>query len=328
MMNNKRFGKLALICALIALVSMALIGCGGSGKDGDKKNAGQKFLNIATGGTAGTYYPIGGAMAEILNKSIPGMNASAQSTGASVANINMLKDGSVDLAIVQNDLTYYASNGTEMFKDKKVDNLRGIAALYPETCQIVTLQDSGIETVADFRGRRVAVGAAGSGTEANARQIMEAYGVAYADITVQYLSFGEAANALKDGNVDVAFVTAGYPTAAIQDIASQRKVRLIPVDAATADRLIAKYPFYTKTKIPAGTYSGFDQDVSAVSVMAMLVTTDKMDDALGGEITKALFSNLDRLKSAHSVGKLITKEGAMNGMSVKMNGGAEQFFKK
>ena len=151
---------------------------------------------------------------------------------------------------------------------------------------------------------------------------------AYADITVQYLSFGEAASALKDGNVDVAFVTAGYPTAAIQDIASQRKVRLIPVDAATADRLIAKYPFYTKTKIPAGTYAGFDQDVSAVSVMAMLVTTDKMDDALGGEIAKALFSNLDRLKAAHSVGKLITKEGAMNGMSVKMNGGAEQFFKK
>ena len=325
-MKKSSFGKIALLCALLMTATIALVGCGGGG--GEKKSDAKKFINIATGGTAGTYYPIGGAMAEILNKSIPGMNASAQSTGASVANINMLKDGSVDLAIVQNDLTYYASNGVEMFKDKKVDNLRGIATLYPETCQIVTLQDSGIETVADFRGRRVAVGAAGSGTEANARQIMEAYGVAYADITVQYLSFGEAANALKDGNVDVAFVTAGYPTAAIQDIASQRKVRLISVDAAAADRLIAKYPFYTKTKIPAGTYAGFDQDAAAVSVMAMLVTTDKMDDTLGGEITKALFSNLDRLKAAHSVGKLITKEGAMNGMSVKMNGGAEQFLKK
>ncbi len=325
-MKKSCFGKLALIGALIALVSMALVGCGGSG--GEKKSSGQKFINIATGGTAGTYYPIGGAMAEIMNKAIPGMNASAQSTGASVANINMLKDGSVDLAIVQNDITYYAANGVEMFKDKKMDNLRGIATLYPETCQIVTLADSGIETVADFRGRRVAVGAAGSGAEANARQIMEAYGVTYADITVQYLSFGEASNALKDGNVDVAFVTAGYPTAAIQDIASQRKIRLIPVDTAQADRLIAKYPFYTKTKIPAGTYAGFDSDVSAVSVMAMLVATDKLEDSLGGEITKALFTNLERLQSAHSVGKLITKEGAMNGMPVKMNGGAEQFLKK
>ncbi len=325
-MKNLSFKKLAALCALLMLATVALVGCGGGG--GEKKSDSKKFINIATGGTAGTYYPIGGAMAEILNKAIPGMNASAQSTGASVANINMLKDGSVDLAIVQNDLTYYASNGTEMFKDKKVDNLRGIATLYPETCQIVTLADSGIETVADFRGRRVAVGAAGSGTEANARQIMEAYGVTYGDISVQYLSFGEAASALKDGNVDVAFVTAGYPTAAIQDIASQRKVRLIPVDAAQADMMIAKYPFYTKTKIPAGTYAGFDTDVPAVSVMAMLVTTDKMDDALGGEITKALFTNLDRLQAAHSVGKLITKEGATNGMSVKMNGGAEKFFKK
>ncbi len=325
-MRKTAWRKMALICTLLALVTMTLVGCGG--KDGDKKSSGQKFINIATGGTAGTYYPIGGAMAEILNKSIPGMNASAQSTGASVANINMLKDGSVDLAIVQNDITYYASNGVEMFKDKKVDNLRGIATLYPETCQIVTLMDSGIETISDFRGHRVAVGAAGSGAEANARQIMEAHGVTYADIKVQYLSFGEAANALKDGNVDVAFVTAGYPTAAIQDIASQRQIRLIPIENAQADMLIAKYPFYTKTKIPAGTYAGFDQDVSAVSVMAMLVATDKLDDAMGGEITKALFSNLDRLQAAHSVGKLITKEGATNGMSVKMNGGAEQFLKK
>lgn len=325
-MKKTHFSKLALLGALLLLVTATLVGCGGS--SGGKSDSGKKFINIATGGTAGTYYPIGGAMAEILNKAIPGMNASAQSTGASVANINMLKDGSVDLAIVQNDLTYYASNGTEMFKDKKMDNLRGIATLYPETCQIVTLQDSGIETIADFRGRRVAVGAAGSGTEANARQIMEAYGVTYSDISVQYLSFSEAASALKDGNVDVAFVTAGYPTAAIQDIASQRKVRLIPVEESKADMLAAKYPFYTKTKIPAGTYAGFDQNVPAVSVMAMLVTTDKMDDAMGGEVAKALFSNLDRLQAAHSVGKLITKESAMNGMSVKMNGGAEKFFKQ
>ena len=126
-MKKTCFGKLASICALLMIATMVLVGCGGGG--GEKKSDSKKFLNIATGGTAGTYYPIGGAMAEILNKSIPGMNASAQSTGASVANINMLKDGSVDLAIVQNDLTYYASNGTEMFKDKKMDNLRGIATL-------------------------------------------------------------------------------------------------------------------------------------------------------------------------------------------------------
>lgn len=317
--------KKAIAVALMAVATAALVtGCGGSGDQSSAK----KFLNIGTGGTAGTYYPIGGAMAEILNSNIKGMNASAQSTGASVANINMLKDGSIDMAIVQNDITYYAVNGTEMFKDKAVTNLRGIATLYPETCQFVTLDKSGIKSIADLKGKRVAVGAAGSGAEANARQILEAYGITYNDIDVQYLSFAEGASALKDGNVDAAFLTAGFPTASVQDISSQNKIRLLPVDSAKADALIAKYPFYTKTVVPAGTYAGFDEDVPTISVMAMLVCTDKVDDALGYDIAKALFTNLDRIQAAHSVGKLITKEGALNGMPLPMNAGAEKFFKE
>ena len=317
------FGKLGRILSATALLvlSMALFaGCGGSSSN--------KFINIATGGTAGTYYPIGGAMAEILNKAIPGMNASAQSTGATVANINMLKDGSVDLAIVQNDITYYAVNGTEMFKDKKVENLRGIAALYPETCQIITLESTGIKSIADLKGKRVAVGAAGSGAEANARQILEAYGITYDDIDEQFLSFGEAASALKDGNVDAAFVTAGFPTAAVQDITSQNKVRLLPIEADMADAFIAKYPFYTKTVIPAGTYAGFDEEVPGISVMAMLVATDKVDEKLGYDITKALFDNLEKLQAAHSAAKHITKENAKNGMSIELNAGAERYYKE
>ena len=309
-----------LAASLVALAAIAVLaGCGGGQTE-------KKFLNIGTGGTAGTYYPIGGAMAEILNKEIPGMNASAQSTGASVANINMLKDGSIDLAIVQNDITYYAVSGTEMFKDKQVANLRGIATLYPETCQFVTLDANGIKSIRDLKGKRVAVGAAGSGAEANARQILEAYGLTYDDISVQYLSFGEAASALKDGNVDAAFLTAGYPTASVQDISSQNKVRLLPVEAAQADALIAKYPFYTKTTIPAGTYAGFDEEVPTISVMAMLVANDKVDEQMGYDVAKAIFTHLDRLQAAHSVGKLITKEGAKNGMSLDMNAGAAKFF--
>lgn len=320
-MDFGKFKKLAAIGIAMVVSAAVLTGCGGD-------DGGKKFLNIATGGTAGTYYPIGGAMAEILNKDIKGMNASAQSTGATVANINMLKDGSVDLAIVQNDITYYAVNGTEMFQDKKVDNIRGIATLYPETCQFVTLDSSGIKSIKDLKGKKVAVGAAGSGAEANARQILEAYGITYNDIEVQYLSFAEGASALKDGNVDAAFLTAGYPTASVQDISSQNKIRLLPVDSDKAEALIAKYPFYTKTTIPAGTYAGFNEEVQTISVMAMLVATDKVDDKLGYEIAKAIFSNLDRLQAAHSVGKLITKDGAMKGMSLPMNAGAEKFFKE
>ena len=240
----------------------------------------------------------------------------------------MLKDGSVDVAIVQNDITYYAVNGTEMFKDKKVDGLQGIAILYPETCQAVTLESSGIKDLGEIKGKRVAVGAAGSGVEANARQIMEAYGINYDDIQVQYLSFSEAASALKDGNIDVAFLTAGYPTAAVQDISSQNKIRLLPVAADKADALIAKYPFYTKTVIPAGTYAGFEEEVPAVSVMAMLVANEKVSEQLGYDIAKSLFNNLDRLQAAHSVGKQIVKAKAMTGMPLKMNAGAEKFFKE
>ena len=281
----------------------------------------------ATGGTAGTYYPLGGALAELLNQNIKGMNASAQSTGASVANVNMLKDGSVDIAFIQNDIAYYAANGKEMFKDNKVENIRGIAALYPETVQFVTTADKGIKSIADLKGKKVAVGASGSGAEANARQILGAYGLTYDDIDVQYLSFGEAADALKDGNVDVGVVVAGFPTAAIQDLAANKSAALVNIDAEHADKLMKQYPYFTKITVPKGTYPGQEEDVSTVAVKCVVVTTDKLSDDLGEQIAKAIYEHLDRMKAAHAVGKYITKDTALEGMSIKMNAGAEKYLK-
>ena len=321
-----RFSRYAILFLMLALITSFVAGCNEQ-NNRKETNDSSKTLNIATGGTAGTYYPIGGAMAEILNSSIEGMSATAQSTGASVANINMLQDGKVDLAIVQNDITYYAAEGIEMFKDKKLENLRAIATLYPETCQIITLEQKGINSITDLKGKKVAVGAAGSGVEANVRQILEAYGISYDDIDVQYLSFGEAVNALKDDNIDVAFITAGYPTAAVQDIASQYKIKLLPIDADKAEALMKKFPFYTKSVIPTNTYSGLDADVPSVSVMAMLITTDKMSDEVGTAVARALFDNLERLKASHSAAAKISKETATDGIPIKMNGGAEAFFK-
>lgn len=321
-----------LLACLVGMMVMATMvtGCGGGEKKEAKKEeakpAAQKFINIATGGTSGAYFPMGGALADILNKNIPGCNASAQSTGASVANVNLLNQGKVEIAFVQNDIIYYAANGTEMFKDKKVSGLQGLAALYPETVQIVTLKKNNIKNVSDFKGKRIAVGAAGSGTEANARQIMAAYGIKYEDIKVQYLSFGEAAGALKDGNVDAAFVTAGYPTAAIQDIATQNEVFLVPIDADKADNLIKEYPFYTKVLIKSGTYNKQDVDCPAVAVKCMLAVTEKMDADTAYNVTKALYTNLDRMKTAHSAANAITKETAKDGMSIKLHPGAEKYF--
>ena len=312
----KRF--VTAVCVLALAVGIA--GCGGNGEK-------EKFINIATGGTAGTYYPIGGAIAEVLNKN--GMNASAQSTGASVANINMLKDKQVELAIVQNDITYYAVNGLEMFKEGgKIENLFGIASLYPETCQFVVLESSGIKTIADLKGKRVAVGAAGSGAEANARQILEAYDITYDNVEEQFLSFAEGAYALKDGTVDAAFVTAGYPTASVQDVASQNKIRLLPIDDEQIKKLSEKYPFYTKTVVPKGTYQGFDEEVTTVSVMAILVANDAINAELGEKLTKAIFDNVDKIAAAHAAGKNITKDGALKGLDfIKMNEGATKALK-
>ena len=316
---GKIFKRLATLCLAVAF-AVGISGCGGdSSKD--------TFINIATGGTAGTYYPIGGAIAEIINKDVKDVSANAQSTGASVANINMLNDGQVELAIVQNDIAYYAINGTEMF-EKKVENLRGIASLYPETCQFVTLEGSGINSIADLKGKRVAVGAAGSGVEGNVRQILKVYGLTYDDISAQFLSFAEGATALKDGTVDVACLTAGYPTASVQDIASQKQIRLIPLDSDKVDALIAEYPFYTRSVIPANTYQGFSAEVPTVSVMAILVTTDKMTEQTGQAVTKAIFENTDKLAASHSAAKAIKKETALNGMNfIKMNEGAEKYLK-
>ena len=315
-----------LFCILGLLILSALaFGCGSSSHR-DKKPAAQKFVTIATGGASGTYFPLGGALADILNKTLPGTNASTQSTEGSIANIALLQQGRVNVAFVQNDIAYYAANGTEMFKGKQVTNLQALATLYPETVQIVALKKSGIKSVADFKGKRIAVGAKGSGTEVNARQIMEAYGLTYNDADVKYLPFAEAANALKIGLADVAVITAGHPTAAILDLAKAEELVVVPVDGDKAEALVKKYPFYTKTSIAKGTYDKQAEDVPAVAVKCMLIATDKMDSNTAYSITKALFGNLDRMIAAHAAAKLISKAEAKNGLSITMNAGATRYF--
>ena len=192
----KKVMKKMLIAGMACVCGAALLaGCGG---DSGSKSGGEKqFLNIATGGTAGTYYPLGGALAELLNNNIKGMNASAQSTGASVANVNMLKDGSVDLAFIHNDIAYYAVNGSEMFKDNKVAGLRGLAALYPETIQFVTTADKGIKSIADLKGKKVLGGRKGGMPEMVFEYILKQNGLdPQKDLSIdQSIDFGATAAA-------------------------------------------------------------------------------------------------------------------------------------
>jgi len=308
--------RVSIALVAVALV-MALMACGAPK---------QTFVNIASGGTGGTYYPLAGAMATIWQDAIKGMNASAQTTGASVANVNLLREEKADVIFVQNDIAYYAVNGLEMFKDKAFPTLRGMATLYPETCQLIVLVESGIKSVADLRGKKVAVGAAGSGVEANARQIMAAAGITYADIQPQYLSFNEASSNLKDGNIDAAFVTAGIPTAAVQDISATKAIAVVPIGDDLANKLMSQYPFYTKTVIPAGTYRGVDANVSTIAVKAMLAVSDKLGSDVVQKMLKSLFENNDRLSAAHRMGAQVTKDTARDGMSLPLHPGAEKFY--
>jgi len=285
-------------------------------------------ITIATGGTAGTYFPLGGALADIWNKNIPKMNATAQSTGASIANINLLKGNNVDIVFTQNDVANYSYNGTELLKGQAYKDLRGLACLYNETIQLVALESSGIKTIADLKGKKVSVGAAGSGTEANARQILEAAGLTYNDIRVQYLSFSESANNMKDGNIDAAFNTAGIPTAAIQDLSVSKKMVLVPIDGEVAAKLMAKYPFYALQMVPAGTYQGQTKDVTTVAVKSMLAVSSKMSEDLVYTLLETMYNNTDRLIAAHSQGRNIKLETALEGMSIPLHLGAEKYFKE
>lgn len=320
---------------LIAVVmAMGLFtGCGNKsaektpGAEPEKK-AEQVFVNIGTGGTAGTYFPLGGAFAEIWNNSIEGINATSQSTGASVANINLLIDKKIEVAIVQNDVAWYTESGTEMFKDAKYEDIRGLVTLYAEPLQIVTT-DPSIKTIMDLKGKRIAVGAIGSGVEANARQIIAAAGLDFEkDIDAKFLSFAEASSGLKDKQVDVAFLTAGIPTAALQDLGAQNKITVIPVDGAIAEKLMADYKFFTKFIIPANTYNGQTEDVETLTVKAMLVVNADLSEDLAYQMVKTIYANQARIVAAHNVGKSITKESSLEGMSVTLHPGAEKYLKE
>ncbi|PKL25178.1 MAG: C4-dicarboxylate ABC transporter substrate-binding protein [Spirochaetae bacterium HGW-Spirochaetae-3] len=313
--------KLSIVLVTLALIA-SIMACGAPK---------QTFVSIASGGTGGTYYPLAGAMAAIWNDGVKGMNAAAQTTGASVANVNLLREGKADIIFVQNDIAYYAVNGLELFKDKAFPDMKGMAILYPETCQLIVLANSGIKDVAGLKGKKVAVGAAGSGVEANARQIMAAAGVTYADIQVQYLSFNEAASNLKDGNIDAAFLTAGHPTAAVQDISATKDINVVTIDDAIVAKLQSTYPFYTKTTIPAGTYKGVDSDTQTVAVQAMLAVSSKLDAAVVEKMLQTLFSTAgsERLTAAHAkAGAMITLKNAQAGMSLPLHAGAEKFYGK
>ena len=311
--------KKNLMAAILA-GSMVLAGVGAM------EAAAADTLVLATGDTTGTYYAVGGVMATVLNPLMTESSLSVTSTGASKANIQLIDDENADLAIVQNDVMYYAYTGTDLFEDEGAyDTFSAVAGLYDETVQIVTVDDS-IKTVADLAGKTVSVGDAGSGVEFNAKQILAAYDMTFDDIKVANASFSDSADSLKDGKIDAAFVVAGSPTTAVVDLATVKDVNLVQLDDEHIEKLKGSYNFYTKTVIPAGTYTGVDEDATTVSVKATLIVSNEVSEDAVYELLKAMFDNKEALTAGHAKFELLNLDDAVAGISVPFHSGALKYY--
>ena len=287
----------------------------------------QQQVRMATGGTAGTYYAFGSAVGQILTEKTK-LPITVQSTGASKANIQLIDAGEGELAIVQNDVMDYAWRGGDLFNGEKITSFATMAALYAEVCQVVANPASGIRTIADLKGKNVSVGDAGSGTEFNARQILEAYGVSFDDIGKQNLSFAASADALRDNKIDAFFCVAGAPTPAIIDLATSKDVVVLNIDDEYAARLAAKYPFYTQFPIPAGSYRGQAGEIKTVAVKATFIVSSALPESTVYQLTKNLFESKAEIEAAHVKGQELSNSYAVEGISVPFHPGAERYLRE
>ena len=279
-------------------------------------------IRIATGGESGVYYAYGNTLADKLEKQM-NVSVTTVQSGGSIENLHLLRSGKAEIAFVQNDIMTYAYNGTHFFSTEGAfKDFSAIAGLYPEVCQIVARREIG--GILDMKGKRVSVGDEGSGTELNATQILEAYGLSYADIHVDHLSFGASVAALKEGRIDAFFCTAGIPTPAIVELAAEGKVHLLNIGDAHARFLIDRYPFYARQFITKDVYPGIDEESATVAVKAVLVTHNNFSAQHVSEITKTLFDNSTEFKTL-SRGEL-SRESALEGLPIPLHMGAERYF--
>ena len=234
------------------------------------------YLSIATGGTSGTYYAVGGALASAVTKGGK-IQCTAETGNASVANANLIATKGIEIAFVQNDITHWAYNGELMFQGKPLKNIRTVASLYPENVQVVVAKDAGIKSIFDLKGKRVGVGAPGSGVEGDVQAIFKLAGLTYKDLKkADFLDFAAVTSRFKDNQIDAGFVVAGFPTASIMDLTTTKDVDLLNFDDAFLAKLHKAYPFFVPSTIPAKTYKGIDKDTKTPAVMAILITNDSV----------------------------------------------------
>lgn len=286
----------------------------------------KEYFILGTGGTAGTYYALGGDIAALWMKHLD-VDVTPTATQASKANILMINEGEAELAFAQNDTMFYAATGdAEVFSGQKIDTFAGIGSLYPEAVQIVVGADTEIRKVSDLKGKNVSIGAVGSGTMYNSLQVLEAAGLTVDDVKAQYLNFAESAEAFQNRQVDALFITAGIPNPAIIEAANKRPIRLLVLEDEQMKALQEKYGFYVPVTVPQATYDGMTEDLVIPSTNAVLICAKSLDEEMVYQLTKTLFEHLDEL--THAKGKEISAEYAVKGVPVPLHPGAERYFKE
>ncbi|MCF6094139.1 TAXI family TRAP transporter solute-binding subunit [Microaerobacter geothermalis] len=337
---------LVLLFSLLLIFSIALVGCGkkeeagGQSTEGAKstegtqvteeeKSSGGKTLELlmATGGTGGTYYPLGGAIASVWSKNIDNVNVTVQSTGASVENMRLLGNKETELAMAINAIAADAYNGKGKF-DQPITNVRAIGVVYPEVVQIITPADSGIKTVNDLKGKRVNLGPPGSGTAVAAEQILQAYGMSTSDVEPFNDTFADAATKIKDGLLDAAFAILAVPAGNVEDIATSKDVNIVSITGDGLKKLQADHPFYAVYTIPANTYKGQTEDVQTVAEKAVMYALEDLPEDVVYNLTKLMYEKKDEIAKGHARGEQINLDSALDGVTLPLHPGAEKYYKE
>jgi uncharacterized protein len=288
----------------------------------------QEQLSIATGGTGGVYYPIGGGLAEIINARVEGYSATAEVTGASVENMGLIAAGEADFAIALADTVQQAYEGTGRFEGEQIEETRALASIYANMIQIVVPANSDIQSLADLRGRRVSVGAPGSGTEVNAQTLLDANGIDFSEFDAQRLNFNETADALSNGDIDAGFWSVGAPTSSILNLATTNSVRILSLSAEEVAAAREADPTFTELSLPAGMYQGQAEEVATLGVPNVLVVSSQMPDDLAYEVTRAMFENIADLQAVHPAANETTVEFTMSATPVPLHPGAIRYFEE
>lgn len=290
--------------------------------------AAQQQLSIATGGTGGVYYPYGGGLAELIGKYVDGYSAVAEVTGASVENMGLIARGDSDIAIALADTVYAGYTGTGKLAGKQMPDTRALGSIYPNAIQIVTMADSGIESLDDLKGKRVSVGAPGSGTELSAQTLLAANGITYDDIDEQRLNFNETADALRDGDIDAGFWSVGPPTSSILNLATTRDIRLISLTADEVAKALAAEPTFAPYTLRAGLYEGMDAPVPTISTPNVLIVNAAMDEDLAYQITRNMFEHVADLIAVHPAANDTTVEFSLTSTPIPLHPGALRYYEE